>query len=40
MEQDGVKPGIAEDDFEHAFSGRILPENGVDLFAYGAEHVA
>jgi hypothetical protein len=39
VRQDGVKAGVAQDDFDHALGGRVFPEDGVDLFADGAEHV-
>ena len=38
VRQDGVEARVAEEDFQHALGGRILPEDGVDLFADGAEH--
>ena len=40
VRQDGVKAGVAKEDLEHAFGGRVFPEDGVDLFTDGAEHVA
>ena len=36
--QDGMKAGVAEEDFNDAFSSRVLPEDGIDLFPDGAKH--
>ena len=38
VQQDGVEARVAEEDFEHALGGRILPEDGIDLFPDGAKH--
>jgi hypothetical protein len=33
-----VETRVAQEDFEHAFGGRVFPEDGIDLLADGAEH--
>src|SRR5205807_3522455 len=38
VKQDGVKSGITEYDLEHAFSGGIFPEYGIELLPDGTEH--
>jgi hypothetical protein len=38
VRQDRMKAGIAENDFERAFRGRIFAKNRLDLFPDGAEH--
>jgi hypothetical protein len=38
MQHQRVKPGIAQNDFEHAPRGRIALENGVDLLANKSGH--
>jgi hypothetical protein len=39
MQQHGMKARVAQDDFEHAPSGRIALEHGIDLLSDGLEHV-
>jgi hypothetical protein len=38
VDQDGMKAGIAKDDFGHALGCRISLENRPDVFAKIAEH--
>ena len=38
MRQNRVKPGIAEEDFQHALGGWIFMKNRIDLFPDRLEH--
>ena len=38
MQQDGVKAGVAEEDFEDTLGRRIFAKNSVDLLAHGPKH--
>src|SRR5277367_2642121 len=38
VRHDGMKTGVAEQHLYHALGGRVLPENGVDLFPDGSQH--
>jgi hypothetical protein len=40
VKKDSVKTGVAENDFEYAFGGRIPLENRVDLFPDGSKHLS
>lgn len=39
MEEDGVQTRVTEQNFDHTFRGRVLPEDGVDLFPDCTEHL-
>src|SRR5258706_7639356 len=39
VHQNGMKTGVAQDDFKYTARSRIAPEYGVDLLAHGAGHV-
>jgi hypothetical protein len=40
MKQDGVKAGIAQDDFEHTARCRIAPEDSIELLADMSGHAS
>jgi hypothetical protein len=40
MQQNGMKAGVTEEDFQDALGGWIPVENGIDLFPYHPKHTA
>jgi hypothetical protein len=40
VKKNGLKAGIAQDDFKDTLRRRILAENRIDLFPDSVEHVA